>query len=318
MTQCGNFLADHAIVVGFGSIGARHAEILEGLGLSVSVVSRRNVGPYPRFDNIAAAVKDNSGAYVVVATETSHHATSLAALRNCSHDGPVLVEKPLFAKAEPDDGVESAIVVGYNLRFHPLLMALRARLENRKIHSVATAVGQYLPDWRPGRDYRTGYSANRAEGGGVLRDLSHEIDYMLWLFGPWDKVMALTGRSGMLDLETEDFAHLLIQGRDFAAATLGLDYLDRNVRRAITVHHEDGTTRLDFIAGTLVENGEIVDSATLDRNETYRRQHLAVLRGESGTFCSYGEGLAVVAAIEAIETSAETGKWISPKKWKQP
>jgi len=203
------------------------------------------------------------------------------------------------------------IVVGYNLRFHPLLLTLRDRLAGRRVHTIEAAVGQYLPDWRPQRDYRTGYSASRVGGGGALRDLSHEIDYMLWLFGPWNRVAALSGCSGELELDSEDFAHLLIDGREFSAATLGLDYLDRNVRRAVTVNHEGGTTRLDFIAGTLTENGEVMDTATLDRNYTYREQHLAVLTGQSDKFCSYKEGLVAMHALEAAERAVEKGEWVT-------
>jgi predicted dehydrogenase len=308
---------NNAVVVGFGSIGARHATVLEELGLSVSVVSRRDVDLYPGFTDIAQAIEHDPGTYVVIANETSQHHTALAALRESGHTGPVLVEKPLFAySTETEDGEleeapERPVFVGYNLRFHPLVAALRDRLAGRKVHTIEAMVGQYLPDWRPQRDYRDGYGAWRDDGGGALRDLSHEIDYMQWLFGPWESVAALTGQTGLLEIETEDFAHLLVRGRDFKAATIGLDYLDRNVRRAITVQHDHGTTRLDFVAGTLTENGELYLTTQLDRNETYRLQHLAVLNGETGTGCTLREGLVTLRAIEAAEEAAESGKWVS-------
>ena len=34
--------------------------------------------------------------------------------------------------------------------------------------TLRAEVGQYLPDWRPGTDYRTGVSASRDQGGGAL------------------------------------------------------------------------------------------------------------------------------------------------------
>ena len=33
---------------------------------------------------------------------------------------------------------------------------------------------------------RKSYSASKSKGGGVLLDLSHEIDYINWLFGSFD------------------------------------------------------------------------------------------------------------------------------------
>ena len=43
--------------------------------------------------------------------------------------------------------------------------------------------GQYLPAWRPSRDYRETYTAQSAQGGGILLDASHEIDYVRWIGG---------------------------------------------------------------------------------------------------------------------------------------
>ena len=35
-------------------------------------------------------------------------------------------------------------------------------------------------------NYLKSYSASKSKGGGVLLDLSHEIDYINWLFGSFD------------------------------------------------------------------------------------------------------------------------------------
>ena len=305
------FVTDRAIVVGFGSIGARHAEILTELGLSVTVVSRREQVSYPRAAGLADAVTSQPDALVVIANETSAHHATLAELLESGHTGPVLVEKPLYRDSATDLSPGDRVFVGYNLRFHPLLAKLRDRLAGRSIHTIEAAVGQYLPDWRPQREYREGYSASRAGGGGVLRDLSHEIDYMLWLFGAWERLSALVGCSGSLDVESEDYAHLLIRGRGFQAATLGLDYLDRNVRRAVNVVHDGGTTRLDFVAGSLVENGSTLATVELDRNHTYRAQHEALLRDDRENLANYQDGLQAVRMLEAAERAASEGEWVT-------
>ena len=90
---------------------------------------------------------------------------------------------------------------------------------------------------------------------------------------------------------------------------MGLDYLDRNVRRSVTIQYDQGTVALDFIAGTLIENGVLVAESRPDWDDVYRLQHQAVLSGESAMLCTLAEGLAVVEAIEAIERAAETGAW---------
>ena len=71
-----------------------------------------------------------------------------------------------------------------NMRFHPAVAALRHALPMIGKPLFAQAhYGNYLPDMRPGADYRTLYCASAAAGGGVILDAIHEIDYLIWLFG---------------------------------------------------------------------------------------------------------------------------------------
>src|SRR5690606_29956228 len=105
-------------------------------------------------------------------------------------------EKPLsdslesFARAGEVLLENSAkIEVAYNLRFMPSAIRLKELLTEQivgRIHSVSIEVGQYLPDWRPATDYRKNVSACKKLGGGVLLELSHELDYLTWLFGEFD------------------------------------------------------------------------------------------------------------------------------------
>ncbi len=299
-----------AIVIGHGSIGQRHAEILHDLGLDVLVVSRRSVAGAFQCSSVGDAVRAARDAYAVIADETSRHSESLNALLAAGHEGPVLVEKPLFATSDATcHGLRKNIFVGYDLRFYDLVAAMRERLDGRTVYTAEVVVGQFLPDWRPGRDYRKVYSARRDNGGGVLRDLSHEIDLLLWLLGPWKRVSALVGRTGALDIDSEDYAHVLIEGTGYKAATLGLDYLDRNVRRSVTVQHDKGTLALDMIAGRLIENGALVAESRPDWNDVYRLQHQAVLSGDDAVLCTIEQGIAAILAVEAIERAAEIGAW---------
>tara|TARA_B100000686_G_scaffold290907_1_gene318578 strand:+ start:184 stop:1101 length:918 start_codon:yes stop_codon:yes gene_type:complete len=301
---------DTAIVIGHGSIGQRHAEILHDLGLDVRVVSRRSIAGAKQCSSVGDAVRAAPDAYAVIADETSRHGESLNALLAAGHQGPVLVEKPLFATSDAAcHPPRKNVFVGYDLRFYNLVATMRERLDGRTVYTAELVVGQFLPDWRPGRDYRKVYSAQRDNGGGVLRDLSHEIDLLLWLFGPWKRVAALVGRTGALDIDSEDYAHVLIEGASYKAATLGLDYLDRNVRRSVTVQHDKGTLALDMIAGRLMENGVLVAESRPDWNDVYRLQHQAVLSGGNAVLCTMEQGIAAIRALEAIERAAQTGAW---------
>ena len=104
------------------------------------------------------------------------------------------------------------LMVGYNFRFYPPLQAMRQALVEGcigRLISLRAEAGQYLPDWRPGSDYRQGASARRELGGGVVLELSHELDYIRWLGGEVESVGALVGKLSDLEIEVEDTAEIV-------------------------------------------------------------------------------------------------------------
>jgi predicted dehydrogenase len=302
-----------ALVVGLGSIGERHARLLRSLGLDVAAVSRRTQGPaLPRHSTLAGALAAAMPDYVVVANETAAHRDTLVALADAGFSGRVLVEKPLFDRpASLPRAIFASLHVGYNLRFHPVLAELRRLLADDPPLSVQVYAGQHLSDWRPGRDYRATASASRAAGGGVLRDLSHELDYMIWLFGPCRRVAALGGCFGELGIDCDDVQALLLAFDRCPAATAQLNYLDRPGAREIVVNTARRTLRADLLRGTLRVDGD-ERSFAFERDATYLDQHRAVLAGGDERLCSPAEGLAVVGLTAAAELASTSGAWAVP------
>jgi predicted dehydrogenase len=104
-------------------------------------------------------------------------------------------------------------MVGYNLRFMKSLKKFREILKKNtigKILSIRSEVGSYLPSWRPDSDYKKSVSAIKKLGGGVLLELSHDIDYLVWLFGNVKWVSSTIHRQSNLKIDTEDTAHITL------------------------------------------------------------------------------------------------------------
>jgi predicted dehydrogenase len=305
-----------ALVVGLGSIGARHAEVLASLGCEVTVVTRRATsgdgGGTATYPTIAAGVAATDPEYVVLARETARHAADVAELAATGFRGRLLVEKPLTSAPStlPLAGF-ARVAVAYNLRFHPVLEQLRTRLDGAEVVTVTAHAGQHLSTWRPGTDHRRSYSADPAGGGGVLRDLSHELDYLQWLFGPWRRVAASGGRSGALDVASDDAWAILLELGRCPLVSVQLDYLDRIGQRRIVVTTPEHTYVADLVAGELRTDGE-VERFPVDRQVTYRRQHEAVLGEGDDRACSAEEGARVVELVAAIETAARERRWVTP------
>ena len=98
-----------------------------------------------------------------------------------------------------------------------------------EIISLEAHVGSYLPDWRPQKDYKESVSARAELGGGVLLELSHELDYIRWFFGGIDSVIAVLKNSNILGLDVEDGADLILKSSKGLHISLHLDFNSRIV-----------------------------------------------------------------------------------------
>ena len=298
------------LVSGFGSIGQRHVRILREMGQKVHVFSRRKLQEEESYQNLEVALSEVHPEYVVIANQTSEHESTLKTA--LSFEIPkILVEKPLFSTSVENlpENPKSQVCVAYNLRFHPLLQHLFSEIKEQSIISVQVYVGQYLPDWRPQQDYRKSYSVSRAQGGGVLRDLSHELDYINWLFGPWQAISALGGHYSSLAGDSDDVFCLLLKMESCPAVSLQMNYLDRYGRREIIINTEEHTFHLDLVKQEFKRDQEPVSSFSLEKDETYLNQHADMLNNNGKLCCSLQEGLDVLRMIDAAEKSAETETW---------
>ena len=297
-------------VVGAGSIGSRHQRILKQLGHKVSVVSANS--PDADFRSMSDALGRESFDYVVIASQTSQHVTDLSALINNRFSGRVLIEKPLFEKLHTlQENNFSFAAVGYNLRFHPVIVWLKDTLPKLgKLTSANFYVGQFLPTWRPDSDYRKSSSARDISGGGVLRDLSHELDLVQYLFGDWQQLTAVGGKFSDLEIATDDTFSILMTSTKCNAISVQLNYVDRIKQRYITINGNNGTVSIDLISNT-AKFSDLDVKFSVNADDTYVAQHLAVISNDSQNTCSLSEALKVVETIQAIEDSAEKLKWIS-------
>lgn len=289
-----------ALVIGFGSIGSLHGEVLIGMGLDVLVVSRRDIDFPARVPSITEGLDWNPD-YVVVATGTADHQDNLRVLAEYGYSGLVLVEKPLFRDTPETVPIfPFDLFVGYNLRFHPVVEAFKERWGSERFLSCHAYCGQILESWRKGRPSKSAYSASRAEGGGVLRDLSHELDLLIHLFGPVRQFKALGGRVSCQTIDSDDVYGFLIEMEKCPLITLQINYLDRVSRRELLLNSASQSLKLDLVQKTVEFDGESI-SFMCERADTYRKMHKELLEGERRGLCSFEEALKVQELISIAD-----------------
>jgi len=254
------------LVVGCGSIGQRHTRNLRHLGVEdiiaydpdrVRVAAlARECGVQP-CDSLEEAYEQGPLAALICAPTSLHLPLAQQALAQDCH---IFLEKPL---SHTLDGVseflaqvksqQRVLLVGYNLRFDPLLQQLDTWLRNGRIGHVVSArlhVGSYLPWRHPWEDYRVGYGARSDLGGGVILDAIHEIDYALWLFGMPTQVYCVTGKFGDLEIDVEDVAEILLLYSSHVVS-VHLDYIQRLHRRWCEIIGTKGQIQGDLVSRTL-------------------------------------------------------------------
>ncbi|MBC7605249.1 MAG: Gfo/Idh/MocA family oxidoreductase, partial [Ramlibacter sp.] len=256
------------LLTGAGSIGKRHAanlrELASGVQLAMVCGSEESLAWAQRNDVKAVVSVEAALAWrpmmAVVCSASSRHAHDLAILLPAVD--ALYIEKPVVTTVDALRLLRSAVaegwskpsVVGCNLRYLGAVGKLQQALAQGVAGHIAIAtlqVGQWLPDWRPGRDYRECYSAHRDQGGGVIFDLVHEIDSAVNLFGDIAHGQAAAGRSSGLQIESDDAAAITLQMKSGLPVQVTLDYTSRKPVREYRAVGDKGTLILDVIARSL-------------------------------------------------------------------
>lgn len=329
---------EHVLVIGTGSIAKRHiANLKQHLGVQcVSCVSASgrsfdaiHVGADRVFGSLEEALQATPD-FVVVASPAPWHVEH-ASVFSCAKV-PTLIEKPLAASLADfqDNGAllvdnQDLVQVAYNLRSMAAARKLRTLLAEKvigRLLHIHIEVGQYLPDWRPQTDYRQNVSGQAKLGGGVLLELSHEIDYLLWLFGDFDTVYCIVANSGQLEIDVEDSADAVFSRADGLVASMRLDFLQRVCSRSCKIIGETGTLVWDLMANTITLERGGADSLVcfsdpkVDRNQMYIDELKAFLDPTASVSenATLEQAANVLAVIEAMRCSAAEGRAVSIQK----
>lgn len=317
-------------VIGLGSIAARHRQNLKRIFPNSTIIAapstiRKVFGSVPHADFVCENFEDiaSLGAdFAIVASPAPSHCIQASKL--IDKQVPCLIEKPLSSALTDgchfkayQENRKVFVGLAYQLRFYPGLEVIIRFLNERVlgcIYNVNIEVGQYLPTWRPNIDFKDSVSAKRNLGGGVLLELSHEIDYAIFLFGGLRLFKSKLRSSIELGLEVEDIADLILEDNFGALINIHLNMVQKAPSRKCRILGSKGKLEWDLLEDKItVENEKglaiIHDSNNWDKNNAYIdmiRAFTSKTTSNRKKIATLEEGIEVLRLIEEVKKQNES------------
>ena len=295
------------VIIGYGSAGRRHARIINNnfKNIEINILTKQRVKKFRSFKNLNEIKKINPD-YIIIASETIKHLNQLKYLEKNFKNKKILIEKPLFHKSNNLIFKRNNIFINYNLRFNPYIQKLKKFLDKKFIYDIKLITNSYLPNWRKNISYKKNYSVDKSKGGGVILDLSHDIDIILSLFNNVSINYASFGRKSNLTRNSEDFLYLNARSKK-VNISLDINYYSRNELRLIFVDGRNFSLNLDLknnIFKLCVNNKIYKITKKYSQDFTFLKTHEAIISGKnSKSLCKIEDGKKVLRFIENIKNN---------------
>lgn len=312
------------LLAGCGSIGLRHADVLEELGLTHLAACDPSPAAREAFSaahpairmygDYAGALRDYRPDAVFLLTPTrTHMAMAMEALAAGCH---LFIEKPLSNTSEGAGGLQALadsagrkVMVGFCFRYHQALRQAKALLEEGAIGrliSIRALMGE--PFWEIHPNYREMYYAKYS---GAF-ELVHDLDLALWFAGQQVAgVQGVYGTFSDMEMESPDTVELLVRFVDRCVANVHLDFFQSPRRRQMDLIGTKGVITVEFAdwdeAELAIYTGEArawertrIPTRRNDMFLAEDREFLSAITQGTPIACTIAEALKSLRAVEAI------------------
>jgi predicted dehydrogenase len=272
------------VIIGLGSIAKKHIAAIREIRPDASIYALRSTETavdISSIENIYSVdeIKSIQPDFIIVSNPTILHGETIEKL--IEFNVPLFIEKPALHDLQHADHIMALLeknnirtYVACNLRFLDSLIYIKNSIAEKRseLNEINIYAGSYLPDWRPGQDYRKVYSANKNMGGGVHLDLIHELDYLYWLFGMPLNVSSVLRNTSTLKIDAIDYANYTCVYDHFVAGII-LNYYRKEYKRTMELVFGDATWQVDIAQNSIsLTDGTIVFKSDQKIANTYLNQ----------------------------------------------
>lgn len=292
------------LIIGYGSAGKRHAKILNSINKikKIFIKTDQKLKSYKKI-NFINKINNLNPDLIVLANETDKHYSVCKFLEKKFSNKIILCEKPLFKKFYNFKPKKNRFFITYNFRFHKCLQYIKKRINLDEVFFVEAETSSYLPLWRKDIDYSKNYSAFPNKGGGVLLDMSHEIDYLRWLFRDFKISKIYKNKISNLNILSEDIALIFGHIKKNTLVKIKLTYFNKLSKRLLTICMRDGSQiYLDLLRSEIkLFNKNKKKTFRLEKYsqfKTTKYMYSEILRNNFENVCSLKNGLDLLRQIK--------------------
>ncbi len=322
-----NKVINKIIICGFGSIGKKYLKTIKKhwpkieISLLRSSASDQKINKNIKrvFYKIEEALEWAPDA-AIISSPAIHHveqALSFTSLRI-----PVLIEKPLGTLNNKSEELKlliersknSIVLLGYLLRHEPCLKVLNKMIKENQIGNILEAdfyCGSWLPTWRKGKEYSQSVSAKSELGGGVLLELSHEIDLAHFLFNDITVLGVNLGASNILKTDVEEQAYILAKSKN-VQISIRLNFCTRPEKRFINLRGDKGEISWDIIKNQLkvIDEFSKLKIINFENNSKGRlgreiEHFFSCITRDTVPICTTEDGIKVLDTIRTVKFLGE-------------
>ncbi|HUV08264.1 MAG TPA: Gfo/Idh/MocA family oxidoreductase [Spirochaetia bacterium] len=313
-----------AVVVGLGSIGRRHARLLnERPDIRVELCEpdeerlMRAVGELGRLPvhrDFSRALATEPEIVVIATPHRMHAEQTVAALNAGVH---VLCEKPMSDNLEDASrmvsaarGTDTVLNIGFHLHFHPGLRRLKELVEGGHLGEIVhfhCRVGSYITLVNSISRYQADLE------GALLLDYAHQPDLLYWILGRKPTGVSMTAvRGGKPDLTSNPNALALTCDYDTGImATVHLNYVQMPERHEYEIAGDRAWAMWDLNTGILrvgrrSDSSVVEETTSVERDPVYREEHQAFLDAVDGKRKPESPAEEAIVSLEIIEAALKS------------
>ena len=248
----------HFLIIGLGSIAKKQIIVLKKLEKKTKIFKLISKNKKKSINYINDLILKYNLKLALVCTPANTHLDYINYLKEKKIN--YLVEKPLIKDSQLNrlnikNYKKSNIteLVGYQLKFNKILLKIKKFLSLKKIgkiYNVKIFVNSFLPNWRKS-NLKKSLSLSEKKGGGVLLELSHEIDYMIWLFGKPKYLKAIIDKNNIFKKNIDEKVCIFFYYEN-KTVQMDMSFNSRIEQRGIIINGSKGSLKGDLLKKKLI------------------------------------------------------------------